>query len=301
MIQVAKSATVPRGLRRGVQLTVRDCAAFDADPAAYRAGTKKFNFNSGVYGAATVKAALKADQHDKCCFCEAIFDANVAGDVEHYRPKGEVLTAVGILNPGYYWLVYSWTNLYYACPDCNQYRKRSLFPLVDEAQRAADHHGVIGNETPLLLDPGGPVDPRVHIEFVGEVPRWRSPEGEQTIKILALDRDALLRDRRRYLAHLTRFHQTIALLGQDSRPDAIALVDDLRRRLADAVQPSAKFSAAAAESYRRPKRWCRASSLMVTRAPPAGTAPTASIPTWSDRLARPVAAPLPLEFPAAVG
>ena len=79
----------------------------------------------------------------------------IGGDVEHYRPKGAIGSGKTKIRPGYYWLAYNWNNLYYACADCNQYRKRAAFPLVDETNRALDHHGAIGNEDPLILDPGG--------------------------------------------------------------------------------------------------------------------------------------------------
>jgi hypothetical protein len=136
VIRVTKSAAPPRPLARGLSATAENCQRYDADPAAYQSGAERFSFKVGIYGAAAVKAQLKADQHEKCCFCEAIFDANVAGDVEHYRPKGAVETDAGRRLPGYYWLAYDWANLHYACPDCNQYRKRDRFPLTDEARRA---------------------------------------------------------------------------------------------------------------------------------------------------------------------
>ncbi len=188
MISVNKAGAPPAALAAGVQLTADNCAAFDADPAGYRDGTKKFKFKKSVYGPKTVKTALKAAQHHKCCFCEARFDANYNGDVEHFRPKGGVTVGKRTIRPGYYWLAYTWTNLYYACADCNQYRKRNQFPLSDDTQRAADHHGVVANEDPLLIDPGGPVNPRHHIQFKKDVPIWTSEYGKATIKALKLDR-----------------------------------------------------------------------------------------------------------------
>ncbi len=159
MIVVPKGAP-PKGLAAGVSLTAADCAAYDAQPADYRNGTKKFAFKKAVYGSASVKNALKRNQHHKCCFCETRFDATYAGDVEHFRPKGAVTEGKTTLRPGYYWLAYEWANLYYACADCNQYRKLNQFPLADPTRRATNHHHPIASEEPLLLDPGGPDDPR---------------------------------------------------------------------------------------------------------------------------------------------
>lgn len=247
MIRYTKSATVPSSLERGVAATTANCAAFDKDAPAYNNGTRDFEITSKIYGTAVVKRCLKADQHGKCGFCEAIFDANVAGDVEHFRPKSAVMTESGRIYPGYYWLGYSWSNLSYACPDCNSYRKRDRFPLALEEARALNHHDDIAREEPLLLDPYGTVDPREHIYFRGEAPIGRSAEGEETITILALDRTTLARDRLLHLRHLSRLHESVKLLSGDPRPEAIALVARIRVDLAAAVGPTARFSAAAAD------------------------------------------------------
>ena len=247
MIRLTKSAAVPSSLRRGVPATATNCANYDADPAAFRNGTKTFDITSSIYGTKVVKRRLKTDQHDKCAFCEAIFDANVAGDVEHYRPKGAVNTDTGKLLPGYYWLGYQWTNLSYACPDCNEYRKRDYFPLADEGRRARDHHGDVADEEPLLLDPYGPKDPREHIFFRGEAPINLTPEGYTTIKLLALDRTTLARDRYIHLKHLGFLRESIGLLKDDSRPQAADYIARARAQIAAAVEPKARFSAAAAD------------------------------------------------------
>lgn len=247
MIRYDKSAAVPSSLRRGIAATTANCAAYEADPAPYRRGDASFDITGGIYGTKVVKRHLKADQHDKCGFCEAIFDANVAGDVEHYRPKGAVTTVTGRLYPGYYWLGYAWENLSYACPDCNEYRKRDHFPLAQEGDRARDHHGDTGAEHPLLLDPYGARDPRQHIHFLGEAATGRSPEGRTTIDVLALSRTSLARDRLDHLRNLSRLHESVSLLEHDTRPAAIAHVARVRLQLAAAVGPAAKFSAASAD------------------------------------------------------
>lgn len=244
MISYAKSAAVPSSLNRGVGATAIDCASYDGDPASYRSGKAKFEIKSSIYGTKIVKRALKADQHDKCAFCEAIFDGNAAGDVEHYRPKGAVDTGAGKLAPGYYWVGYAWANLSYACPDCNEYRKRDQFPLADEAARARSHHDNLALEEPLLLDPYGPRNPRDHIIFRGETPIAQSPEGDATIRVLSLDRVALMRDRLNHLRGIRRTRDSIKLLEDDPRPEAIAHVAELRAVLAAAVLPTATFSAA---------------------------------------------------------
>lgn len=249
MIRHTKSAKVPSSLQRGVPANTANCAAYDGNPEAYRSGRAKFDITSRIYGTNVVKRSLKADQHDKCAFCEAIFDANVAGDVEHYRPKGAVQTAAGKLYPGYYWLGYSWPNLSYACPDCNEYRKRDRFPLVAEAARARDHHADVANEEPLLLDPYGVRDPRDHIRFRGEAPIGNTPTGEATIELLALDRITLSRDRLEHLATLSLVHASLTALSalDDPSAEVLELIARLQAKLADSVEPNAKFSAAATD------------------------------------------------------
>ena len=232
MIRYEKSTGVPSSLRRGAAATTRDRAAHDADRSAYRNGDKKFSFSKGIYGTDAVKKRLKADQHNKCAFCEAVFDANVAGDVEHFRPKGAITTDAGRIHPGYYWLCYDWANLSFACPDCNGYRKRDRFPLRVEADRARDHHDDLARERPLLLDPYGAQSPRDHIVFRGEAPEARTDEGHATIEVLGLSRTALARDRLIHLRNIADWHETIAALQGDARPRAVALVERLRGKLA---------------------------------------------------------------------
>lgn len=243
MILVDKPAA-PRSLDAGVAETDAYCADFDADPRAYRDGQKTFSFKRSIYGSSRVKNALKHAQKGKCCFCEARFDANYRGDVEHYRPKGAIGSGATRIRPGYYWLAYTWTNLYYACADCNQYQKRAAFPLVDETKRASDHHSGIADEDPLILDPGGPRDPRDHIRFNGDVPTGVTSAGRETISLLKLDREALCRDRREHFRILQAMIDIIRLMETDQRPKAIECVSKARSELANSVKPESKFSAA---------------------------------------------------------
>jgi uncharacterized protein (TIGR02646 family) len=243
VIRIVKPAA-PAALAPGAQLTTADCAAFDLEPAAYRSGAKNFKFQKNVYGPTSVKNALKGAQHHKCCYCEARFDATHAGDVEHYRPKGAVSGAAGKVLPGYYWLAYAWSNLFYACAACNQYAKRSQFPLADEAKRAADHHHNLADEVPLILDPGGVEDPRAHIVFRGDVATWTSPQGKATVKALKLDRDGLNLARRSHPESLDRLLRTISALEQSADTEAVTLVAEARALLHAAALADAVFSAA---------------------------------------------------------
>ena len=157
MIRVHKRDRAPKILReRGANQTEEDNRAFDESPADYRSGAKTFDVKSGIYGAKSVKNALKKDQHGKCAFCEAKVEHIAHGDVEHFRPKkGFRQSSTDDLGrPGYYWLAYAWGNLFFACQICNQRHKGNLFPLTETGGRARSHHDAIAGENPLFLDPG---------------------------------------------------------------------------------------------------------------------------------------------------
>lgn len=247
MILVAKPQAPPNALAPGVAVMTAHLAAYDGAPQSYDGGTAKFTFVKAIYGHATVKQALKIAQHHKCCYCEARFDATYSGDVEHYRPKGAIGTGRSKIVPGYYWLAYAWPNLFYACADCNQYRKRASFPLADEAHRARNHHADVALEDPLILDPSGPRDPRQHIRFNGDVPTWTSPAGKETVARVKLDREGLVLSRRRYFRLLDTLLSIIRLHGTSTRADKVAAVAEARRDLKAAILPDAEFSAAASD------------------------------------------------------
>lgn len=247
MILVTKPPLAPDALAAGVAATAAHLLAYDGAPQDYDSGVTKFGFAKTIYGHATVKAALKAAQHHKCCYCESRFDANYAGDVEHYRPKGAIGVGKSKILPGYYWLAYIWPNLFYACADCNQYRKRAAFPLADEGHRVRDHHGDIAIEDPLILDPSGPRDPHEHIRFNGDVPIWKSPAGRETIGRLKLDREGLLLSRRQHFKLLDACLTIIVRLQDSAEPAAITAVAEARRELKAAILPEAIFSAASSD------------------------------------------------------
>jgi hypothetical protein len=150
-------------------------------------------------------------------------------------------------------LAYIWPNLFYACADCNQYRKRAAFPLADEGHRVRNHHGDIAIEAPLFLDPSGPRDPREHIRFNGDVPIWKSPAGKETIGRIKLDREGLVLSRLQHFRLLDACLTIIVRLQDRADPAAVAAVADARRELKGAILPEAIFSAATSD-YLAPHR-----------------------------------------------
>ena len=241
MIRVTKR-TCPDALLAGADRTRKDCAA-------YSNGKRQFDFAPAIYGHKAVKMALQEAQHGKCCYCEGRFYAFAAPDVEHHRPKGAVRQdrESKNLSPGYYWLAYSWENLYLCCQVCNRSCKKDLFPLEDPAARARSHQDDISGEKPLLLDPGGPDDPRKHIQFRQEHAVGLTEAGQATIEVLDLNREALVDERLERLKALRRLQDTIQLLADSTEPNHVDLREDARNELARANLPDAIFSAMAAD------------------------------------------------------
>lgn len=121
------------------------------------------------YDARDVKQTLFEAQHKKCAWCERRRDFS-SSPVEHYRPKdGAWRSSRGepkrISAGHYWWLTWSWTNLLFACPRCNDRgHKGSYFPLASGSSEAATPARPspasvppalfdLSGEQPLLLDP----------------------------------------------------------------------------------------------------------------------------------------------------
>ena len=205
MIRVVKPAAPGVLTTKGATARQTHCDEFDAAPHEYRSGTRTFTFADSIYAAEEVKEALRAAQHSKCAFCESFFTHIGYGDVEHFRPKGgyKQRESDGLKYPGYYWLAYDWSNLFYSCQLCNQRFKRNLFPLKDGRRRARSHNSNLANEGPLLVDPGAQA-PAAFIGFRDEYAFAVNScvEGATTIDVLGLNREELAEYRRRRLEDL---------------------------------------------------------------------------------------------------
>jgi hypothetical protein len=141
-------------------------------------------------GYEVVKHDLYAMQHYKCCYCEKREEQPKYRDVEHYRPKSR-----------YWWLAWTWENLFFACNDCNREHKRDQFPLEVGGAPLVAEQSPPGEEQPLLLDPTDrAVEPTTEIVFRRSVvagrERWApygtTPRGRRTIEVCGLDRPGLL-------------------------------------------------------------------------------------------------------------
>lgn len=199
MIKIDRPKKIPKTLtKKGVTVTKANCDAFDADEVAF---IESFSVDSSIYGAKSVKKALKKAQYNKCCFCEKD-QVDEYGAVEHYRPKAGYKidkSEKELTKPGYYWLAYDWSNLLFVCGPCNTTYKQNFFPLENEALRAKSHQDPVSRETPYLLDPCGAKDPRSHIFFQNQFPMYRDDFGQRTIEICGLDRDELNNQREKLI------------------------------------------------------------------------------------------------------
>ena len=244
MIRIVKQRTVPNILlTTGVATNDENCRAYTADSRSYVDGPSTFDIKNNIYGHPTVKSELKVAQHNKCCYCEKDLEDEY-GAVEHFRPKGGYRSTKRqkLKKPGYYWLGYAWSNLFFVCSACNSAgNKGTLFPLLDESKRAKSHNENVTKEAPLLLDPGGRKDPRKHICFEGAFPSGRTLYGKKTIEICGLDRDALNNKRKKLIDDI---NSRIVILDRRIHHH----IDDVNKAkvfIRDSIKPNAEFSATA--------------------------------------------------------
>jgi uncharacterized protein (TIGR02646 family) len=247
VIRIDKPKSAPAKLtKEGKIKTDSHIQEYNQNPQDYQSGKKKFSFSSDIYGHSSVKQALIQAQHKKCCFCERLVGDD--GDVEHFRPKSAYSQQKGkkFERPGYYWLAYSWDNLYLSCSPCNSRQKKNLFPLVDPAKRAQSNNNNITLEEPLFVNPAQE-DPSQHIGFRGEVPYSipGSIKGKSTIQILKLNRDILNDARLRHLKTQRNLYNIIQLASQKPQDQEWQdLAADAEKTLQDAISDQAEFSAA---------------------------------------------------------
>lgn len=198
-----------------------------------------------VYAHDQVRMSLEQLFSGKCAYCETSLEGF---DVEHFRPKGGVAERPD--HPGYYWLTYTWENLYPSCANCNRHLKdRPLwedrspkpaggkavqFPLFDETSRAMKPADDIAAETRLLIDPCLE-NPEEHFGYTpeGHVFSLNDPDGDnpndvgsRTIKVMFLGRTRLTK-RRRTMIRMVMC--TMKLL--DTNDGMFAKLTELRREL----------------------------------------------------------------------
>lgn len=237
MIRIEKSAATPK---LPVYTTERDgpngpetraaselglAIGFFTDKNNY-ANNKKLNkksFGFKVYKDKGIARELDRIFDGKCAYCESRFAHVMPKDVEHFRPKSEVENpGQPAVIPGYFWLAGDWTNLLVSCLDCNRARKHTVpgqpkgvslgkhsqFPLSNEARRVRLHTADVASEEQhrLLLNPC--IDyPENHLTYDDDGLVKPTVAGdakaEMSIIVYALQRKALVENRKRLLNDLT--------------------------------------------------------------------------------------------------
>ncbi|MCV9385998.1 hypothetical protein [Reichenbachiella ulvae] len=183
---------------------------------------KKFS----VYRDKEVKEALIKLFKKKCAYCESTFLHVYSGDIEHFRPKGEIDEA-NPSKPGYYWLAADWDNLLLSCRNCNQklthqihgeanaktMGKMNQFPLIDPQKYVRSHsnpNGINNEESYRLLLNPCEENPEIHLEYdinsgvikpkkIDGIP---SEKGKKSIEVYVLQRVPLVQAREKVLIEI---------------------------------------------------------------------------------------------------
>jgi uncharacterized protein (TIGR02646 family) len=197
----------------------------------------------------SVKMALEKLFHHKCAYCEGKPTSQGPWDVEHYRPKGRVKESDN--HHGYYWLAYTWENLFLSCTYCNQNRtdqplfddptvgatagKVDQFPLRIEKKRAMKPESKLDEEEPLLLNPCKDVDCETyfrydikgHILAVDTETPIKKKRAKKTIRICHLDRRRLREARGMELQRIIKAVKAHELAKENEDVDLIQVTREL--------------------------------------------------------------------------
>jgi uncharacterized protein (TIGR02646 family) len=157
---------------------------------------------------ADVRGVLYASQGRVCAFCGCDLPRNDRGDVEHFRPKGQVEEDAN--HGGYWWLAYELNNYVLSCSLCNRVRKRDRFPLRPNAWRRITYElrRLLRTEARLLLHPEwDPVEDWLRVQWqeplclirpCQDLPSASRARIQQVIDFFWLNRDVrLVRARKR--------------------------------------------------------------------------------------------------------
>jgi uncharacterized protein (TIGR02646 family) len=157
-----------------------------------------------------IKAALLAETHEKCSYCESKNRHVSPGETDHIAPRSK--------RPD---LVFAWDNLTYTCDECNHAK------------------GAYYNIAEPLINPYSD-DPNNHFQFAGplicHLPG--DPIGRRSTRILRLNRTSLFERRRERLEGL------LPLIDQWSQ---LPMGDDkelIRHEIMDEAKEDKEYSAA---------------------------------------------------------
>jgi uncharacterized protein (TIGR02646 family) len=165
----------------------------------------RFDWHSEILTSGTQEDLLRLFS-SKCAYCERAVGGPSEFNIDHFRPP-QASAQDPPARDHYWWLAYSWDNLYSACPECAQ-NKRNLFPIAGQRCRSGATGEELLGERPLLLDPCRD-RPELYLVFQddGAVMPAASLAGtsasidleraETTIDALGLNRESLVENRAR--------------------------------------------------------------------------------------------------------
>jgi uncharacterized protein (TIGR02646 family) len=195
--------------------------AFFERPAKER-GQETFSFDDAVLADPGVRSALVSTCAGKCAYCETPL-AEEAMLADRFRPASGALALDGTLSPDHYWwLAYTWENLYPSCAECRSF-KGARFPVRMERAAPGTTGEALRDERPLLLEPRRD-DPEQHLVYAedGSVAST-TEEGRATIEILGLNRAQLIASRRDALAQVrAEWEATSAQMASKTGLDPLA-------------------------------------------------------------------------------
>lgn len=188
-----------------------------------------------------IRPILEEAFSQKCAYCESRIGISWSGVVDQFRPRvgATDLAGVGSL-PHYGWLCLEWDNLFPACELCNR-SKKNLFPVEGQvrAPPLTPIEVIDSTERALLINPCSE-DPEEHLEFTddGQV-LPKSSKGEITIKVLSLNRPALVEARAKRHSILASVFAVLidSQLGPTRQP--------LIARLSAELRPDTEYTAVA--------------------------------------------------------
>ncbi|WP_053249832.1 HNH endonuclease [Ensifer adhaerens] len=165
------------------------------------AGNKPTQTMKERYRHADIKAAVVAETHGKCAYCESVVRHITHGDIEHVAPKSKVPSKA-----------YEWENLTLACDICNE-------------NKGDEYTADPAHSQDSLIDPYRD-DPKEHFLYFREVvaPRPDSLRAFATEQVLKLSRPELLERRRERMAFLDGLVRAYCLADAAYKP---LLLNDL--------------------------------------------------------------------------
>ena len=222
MIAAHADTQAPRSLDSADARAAYERARAFFERTAKERSQESFVFDDMPLSDPAVRSALWGTCNGKCAYCETPLTEQ-AMLVDRFRPASGALAPDGSLSPDHYWwLAYTWENLYPSCAECQSF-KGSRFP-VREARAAPGTTGVaLRDERPLLLEPRHD-DPEQHLVYTedGSVVST-TDEGRATIEILGLNRAQLVASRVEALAQVrVEWNATAAGMATKSGLDPVA-------------------------------------------------------------------------------